>query len=76
MRGVLAHSIDHRMLCRQARSGVQLKDKWRNLVKFNHLTTEELSCGAGGGVKTRTGLRQCVLTWPNDHRSCFVTQSC
>lgn len=31
------------MFC-SGRTGVQLKDKWRNLVKFKHLTQAETAC--------------------------------
>ena len=44
---------------RKDRTGVQLKDKWRNLVKFNHLTDEEMKASCGGSARTRSGLRQC-----------------
>eukprot|EP00892_Ulva_mutabilis_P000706 jgi/Ulvmu1/10636/UM066_0015.1 len=40
------------------RTGVQLKDKWRNLVKFNHLSPEEMKASCGGSARTRSGLRQ------------------
>mmetsp|Transcript_12072 Transcript_12072/g.33932 ORF Transcript_12072/g.33932 Transcript_12072/m.33932 type:complete len:504 (+) Transcript_12072:504-2015(+) len=36
----------------RTRSGVQLKDKWRNLVKFKHLTQAETACLATKSQKT------------------------
>ena len=31
-------------ICNSNRTGVQLKDKWRNLVKFKHLSKAETAC--------------------------------
>lgn len=50
------------VLCSQARSSVQLKDKWRNLVKFKRLSEKELNYNVAGGLKNRASIRQCVLT--------------
>ena len=45
------------------RTGVQLKDKWRNLVKFKHLTKAETACLASKTQKT---------AWKNE----YVQSSC
>ena len=48
------------VLCREGRTGIQLKDKWRNLVKYCRLSTEELNRGAAGAA--RVSDRQCAPT--------------
>lgn len=49
---------------RRGRTGVQLKDKWRNLIKFQHVGWDEAGAaakrrgggaGGGGGSKRKRG---------------------
>ena len=50
--------------CLKTRTGVQLKDKWRNLVKFKHVASNDL--GLGIQAQTRLRHRRYVATHSSD----------
>uniref|UniRef100_A0A061RLE5 Uncharacterized protein n=1 Tax=Tetraselmis sp. GSL018 TaxID=582737 RepID=A0A061RLE5_9CHLO len=75
--GVLRHGVgawqvilkDPEFAILKTRTGIQLKDKWRNLVKFNHLSHEETVLAAKNSERRfRRNFRrrrfQAAIAWP------------